>query len=156
MWFPSLGSKVAAPDPAMMFASWPVRKGKGKGTTQSFLLRAWPRNGIITFAHIPLVGTQSPGHTQLQGKLGNVAFSRVAKSPLCTGEFYYLLFKNKGYQGIISSLCKEAISQDYSLWHLQQILQKFSYKLTRKAVMWWPENTETGKSRYSLMIKIEK
>lgn len=65
-----------------------------KGRAHSFLLRAWPRKGIITFAHIPLVGIQSHGHTQVQGKLGNVAFSCMAVNPPRTGGFCYLLFKD--------------------------------------------------------------
>lgn len=97
MWLPSLGSKVAAPALAIVFAFCPVRGQKGKESAHSFLLRAWPGNGIITFAHIPLVGILTHGHTHVQGKLGNVAFSLVVMSPPRTGGFYYVLFKGEGH-----------------------------------------------------------
>lgn len=150
---------MVAPAPTIMFASWPVRKGKGKGSVHSFLLRAWPGNGIITFAHIPLVGILSHGHIQIQGKLGNVAFSWVAMSPCRTVEFYYLLFKDEGYWWIISRLCKEAchritpsdIHSKYIYFFNSKILT--SDTLTRKEVTWWPKDRENRKPGYGLIIK---
>ena len=142
-----------------MFASWPLRRGREKGSVHSFLLRARPGNDIITFAHIPLVGIQSHDHTQLQGKLGNVDFLAEwtwVPVELESSITYYLKMKDIDRLPATSARkpCHRITPSDT---HSKYII--FNSKiltidsLTRKEVKWWSKDRENIKSGYGLIIK---